>query len=93
MFHLYKIKARQQRYAVLGLVPAFQSLLSARHPERPVVSPVAGRQAAVLDSRRNFDEIPADSGSSRPLAVPQTLTAGLHGRRGELQVSAPTNGM
>lgn len=72
-FHLYKIKARQQSDAVLGLVPAFQPLLGKRHHERPVVSPVAGRQGAVLNSRRNFGEIPTDSGFP-----PSPLTTDLH---------------
>lgn len=31
-----------------------------------MVSPVTGRQGAVLDSRRNFGEIPTDFGSSPP---------------------------
>lgn len=58
--HLYEIEAGQQGDAVLGLLPAFQSLLGTRHHERPLVSPVAGRQGAVPDSRRNFAETAAD---------------------------------
>ena len=75
MLHLYKIKARQQSDAVLGLIPAFQPLLGTRHDERPVVCPVAGRQAAVLDSRRNFGEILAESGYPEPLKADLHLQA------------------
>lgn len=71
--HLYKIEAGQQRHAVLRLLYAPQPLLGARHPGQPLVSPVAGRQWAVPDSRRNFDcvqVLPAASNQPPRLCPP-----------------------
>lgn len=76
--HLYKIEAGQQRHAVLRLLYAPQPLLGARHPGQPLVSPVAGRQWAVPDSRRNFDcvqVLPAASNQPPRLCPPQRWTS------------------